>query len=140
MKRVGNGFKACCRSTTKRPLLQRPPDRGIYHCFGCGASGDVIKFVQEIEKVDFMMALEILARQAGVQVPKFSQAGRTRTSATSSWPTCAASATGPASSSSSNSATTRAADGAPIPQQARRQRRGIRKYGSVTPPTASTPS
>ncbi len=76
MKRVGNGFKACCPfHNEKTPSFSVLPDRGIYHCFGCGASGDVIKFVQEIEKVDFMMALEILARQAGVQVPKFSQAG-----------------------------------------------------------------
>lgn len=76
LKRVGNGFKACCPfHNEKTPSFSVLPDRGIYHCFGCGASGDVIKFVQEIEKVDFMMALELLARLAGVQMPTFSSTG-----------------------------------------------------------------
>ncbi len=45
---------------------------GYYHCFGCKAGGDVIKFVEEIESTDFMGAISILAEQAGMQVPAFS--------------------------------------------------------------------
>ena len=44
----------------------------FYHCFGCGVGGDVIKFVQEIESVDFMGAVHILADMAHMEVPSFS--------------------------------------------------------------------
>ncbi len=42
----------------------------IYHCFGCGESGDVIKFVQKYESCTFMEALEILAKRAGLKMPE----------------------------------------------------------------------
>lgn len=44
------------------------PDRGTYHCFGCGVGGDIFSFVQEMEGVDFKGALKILAEKAGVQI------------------------------------------------------------------------
>lgn len=70
----GSSFKACCPfHGEKTPSFHVHPDRGFYHCFGCGVHGDVIKFVQEIEKVDFMMALEMLARRAGMEMPRFSR-------------------------------------------------------------------
>ena len=43
----------------------------FYHCFGCGVSGDVIKFIQEIESVDFMDACKILAERVGMILPDF---------------------------------------------------------------------
>ena len=43
----------------------------FYHCFGCGVSGDVIKFIQEIESVDFMDACKILADRVGMILPDF---------------------------------------------------------------------
>ncbi|MCK9574891.1 MAG: DNA primase [Clostridia bacterium] len=43
----------------------------FYHCFGCGVGGDVIKFVEEIEAVDFMDAVKILAKNANMQLPEF---------------------------------------------------------------------
>ncbi len=43
--------------------------KGFYHCFGCHAGGDVVKFVQETENVGFMEAIEILAREAGMTMP-----------------------------------------------------------------------
>lgn len=43
--------------------------KGFYHCFGCHASGDALKFVQETENVSFMEAVEILAREAGMVMP-----------------------------------------------------------------------
>lgn len=42
----------------------------IYHCFGCGESGDVIKFVEKYESCTFMEALEILAKRAGLKMPE----------------------------------------------------------------------
>lgn len=44
------------------------PDRGIFHCFGCGKGGDIFTFVQEIEHVTFREALESLALRAGIQL------------------------------------------------------------------------
>ncbi|MCV6824942.1 MULTISPECIES: DNA primase [Halocynthiibacter] len=43
--------------------------KGFYHCFGCHASGDAISFVRETENVDFIEAVEILAQEAGMQMP-----------------------------------------------------------------------
>ena len=43
--------------------------KGFYYCFGCHAKGDVLSFVQETENVGFMEAIEILAREAGMQMP-----------------------------------------------------------------------
>ena len=44
--------------------------KGFYYCFGCHAKGDAISFVRETENVGFMEAVEIIAREAGMQVPK----------------------------------------------------------------------
>ena len=44
--------------------------KGVYYCFGCHAKGNVFRFVQDTENVSFMEAVEILAREAGMQVPK----------------------------------------------------------------------
>ncbi|MDJ0821409.1 MAG: DNA primase [Paracoccaceae bacterium] len=44
--------------------------KGFYHCFGCQASGDAISFVRESENVGFMEAVEILAQEAGMQIPQ----------------------------------------------------------------------
>ncbi|CAN0553417.1 unnamed protein product, partial [Laminaria digitata] len=44
--------------------------KGYYYCFGCHAKGDAISFVRETENVSFMEAIEILAQEAGMEVPK----------------------------------------------------------------------
>ena len=44
--------------------------QGFYYCFGCHAKGDAISFVRETENVAFMEAIEILAREAGMQMPE----------------------------------------------------------------------
>ena len=56
----------------KTPSFAVNEDNQFYHCFGCGVGGDVIKFVQEIESVDFMGAVHILADLAHMEVPSFS--------------------------------------------------------------------
>src|SRR6056300_340163 len=43
--------------------------KGFYYCFGCHSKGDAISFVRETENVGFMQAVEILAREAGMQMP-----------------------------------------------------------------------
>ena len=52
------------------------PSRGLYHCFGCGAGGDVIRFVQNIEHLDFTESVERLAARAGIQLPYLEGADR----------------------------------------------------------------
>ena len=54
----------------KTPSFSVHVTRQFYHCFGCGVSGDVFKFVQEIEKVGFSEALKIVAQKCGIALPK----------------------------------------------------------------------
>ena len=44
--------------------------KGFYYCFGCHAKGDAISFVKETENVNFIEAVEILAKEAGLQIPE----------------------------------------------------------------------
>lgn len=69
LKTTGRQMKALCPfHKEKTPSFTVNSDRQIYHCFGCGAGGDVIRFVQEYEKTDFMTALRMLADRAGVEL------------------------------------------------------------------------
>jgi DNA primase len=69
LKNAGTRFKALCPfHKEKTPSFTVSPERQIYHCFGCGAGGDVIRFMQEYEKVDFMTALQMLADRAGLEL------------------------------------------------------------------------
>ena len=54
----------------KTPSFSVHVARQFYHCFGCGVSGDVFKFVQEIEKVSFPEAVKIVAQKCGITLPK----------------------------------------------------------------------
>jgi len=67
VKRSGRSVMAVCPfHEEKAPSLSVDAARGLYHCFGCGQSGDVFRFVQETQAVDFNDAVEMLARRAGV--------------------------------------------------------------------------
>ncbi len=69
--RAGREFKACCPfHHEKTPSFTINDDKQFYHCFGCGAHGDVIKFVMEHDNLGFMDAVEMLAAEAGMQVPR----------------------------------------------------------------------
>ncbi len=69
--RAGREYKACCPfHHEKTPSFTINDDKQFYHCFGCGAHGDVIKFVTEHDNIGFMDAVEMLAAEAGMQVPK----------------------------------------------------------------------
>ena len=69
LQRSGASLKACCPfHKEKTPSFHVNPARQIYHCFGCGAGGDVFRFVMEYEKADFMTAVRLLAQRAGVPI------------------------------------------------------------------------
>ena len=68
--RGGNFWGRCPFHHEKTPSFAVNEGEQFYHCFGCGVSGDVIKFVQEIESTDFMGAVRILAARAKMEVPE----------------------------------------------------------------------
>jgi DNA primase len=69
LRRVGRNWVGLCPFHAERSGSFNVRDEtGRYRCFGCGAAGDVFKFVQEIEHVDFVAAVEQLAGKAGIQL------------------------------------------------------------------------
>lgn len=73
IKKSGKNFTARCPfHNEKTPSFHISPERGAFHCFGCGMGGDIFTFVQEIERVDFKGALQILALKAGVELTPIS--------------------------------------------------------------------
>ena len=70
LKNAGGGnLKGLCPfHDEKSPSFNVTPSRGMYHCFGCGAGGDVIKFVMEIDGLGFTETVERLAEKTGVQL------------------------------------------------------------------------
>jgi DNA primase len=70
LARAGREWKGCCPfHNEKTPSFYVNDDKGFYHCFGCGAHGDVIRFLTEQEGLPFMEAVTQLAAQAGMEVP-----------------------------------------------------------------------
>ena len=68
VKHAGASWKACCPfHHEKTPSFNIQPSKGFYHCFGCGESGDVIKFVQKMDGLTFPEAVKKLADQFGVK-------------------------------------------------------------------------
>ena len=73
LKLTGKNYSGLCPfHKEKTPSFIVSPDIQRYKCFGCGRSGDVFNFVQEIENIDFVEALEKLAKVAGVELKKSS--------------------------------------------------------------------
>jgi DNA primase len=69
LKRAGRGLKGLCPfHNEKTPSFTVAAEKQIFHCFGCGAGGDVFKFVQLRENVDFREAINILASRAGISL------------------------------------------------------------------------
>ena len=71
LKKSGNSYFGLCPfHGEKTPSFHVIPDRQMYHCFGCGVSGNVYTFVMEYENYTFREAVEMLANRAGVALPK----------------------------------------------------------------------
>lgn len=68
LEKTGANYRARCPfHQEKTPSFFVSPGRGSYHCFGCNRGGDLISFVQELENLDFIGALKLLAERAGVE-------------------------------------------------------------------------
>lgn len=71
LKKAGRNYIALCPfHHEKTPSFTVSPELQIFKCFGCGASGDVIKFLQMYEQMDFWEAVEFLARRAGIKLER----------------------------------------------------------------------
>jgi len=75
IKRSGRNWMARCPLHGERtPSLSVSPEKGVYYCFGCQRSGDAISFVQEINNMDFVGAVEFLAARQGITL-RYTAAG-----------------------------------------------------------------
>ncbi|HYB53062.1 MAG TPA: CHC2 zinc finger domain-containing protein, partial [Thermoanaerobaculia bacterium] len=71
LRKAGRSWKGLCPFHNERtPSFTVDRDKGLYHCFGCGAGGDVIHFVRQIDRLDFPEAVEALAGRFGIAIPK----------------------------------------------------------------------
>ncbi len=71
LKKHGSGYKGLCPFHAENtPSFNVSSSKQFYHCFGCGASGDIIKFLREHEGLTFMEAIEKLAVIANIEIPK----------------------------------------------------------------------
>src|SRR5262245_4622448 len=74
LKRAGRTYKGLCPfHSEKTPSFHVDPEKGFFHCFGCGVGGDVFKFLELHEKVAFPDAVRMLAQKFGVSLPELSE-------------------------------------------------------------------
>ena len=71
LRKVGANYMGLCPfHSEKTPSFYVHPSRQLYHCFGCKAGGDVLKFVQSMERITFPESLRLLAEKHGIPLPK----------------------------------------------------------------------
>ena len=72
LKKAGSrNYTACCPfHNEKSPSFTVSPDKQFYHCFGCGAHGNAISFMMEFEQLEFVEAIEELAKDLHLEVPR----------------------------------------------------------------------
>ena len=77
LKKVGRTYKGLCPfHSEKSPSFHVDPEKGFFHCFGCGVGGDVFKFLELHEKVGFQDAVRMLAQKFGLALPEQSEGSR----------------------------------------------------------------
>jgi len=82
LKKAGRNYAACCPfHSEKSPSFTVSPDKQFYHCFGCGAHGNAISFMMEFEQLEFVEAIEELAQQHHLEVPREQGVGNARPAA-----------------------------------------------------------
>lgn len=71
LKKAGKNYKACCPfHEEKTPSFTVAQDKQFYHCFGCGAGGNALSFVMEFDRLEFLPAIELLAKSVGLEIPR----------------------------------------------------------------------
>jgi DNA primase len=76
LKKAGRNHVGLCPfHAEKTPSFTVNEERGLFHCFGCGAGGTVFTFLMRADHIDFREAVEVLARRAGVTLPKRTEPG-----------------------------------------------------------------
>ena len=71
LKKAGKNYKACCPfHDEKSPSFTVAQDKQFYYCFGCGAGGNALGFVMEFDRLDFLPAVEMLAKNASMEIPR----------------------------------------------------------------------
>ncbi|AGI22366.1 DNA primase [Pseudomonas sp. ATCC 13867] len=71
LKKTGKNYSACCPfHKEKTPSFTVSPDKQFYYCFGCGAGGNALGFIMDHDQLDFVQAVEDLAKRAGMDVPR----------------------------------------------------------------------
>ena len=79
LKRSGSSYMCRCPfHSEKSPSCSFSPDKQLFHCFGCGAGGDVITFIRLIENLEYMDAVRFLAQRAGMPMPEDKDDGTAR--------------------------------------------------------------
>lgn len=77
LKRAGSNLKGLCPfHSEKTPSFTVYPETQSFYCFGCGVGGDVINFVMRTENLDYLSAIDTLAKRVGVTLPDYGQSGQ----------------------------------------------------------------
>ncbi|MBB3358491.1 MULTISPECIES: DNA primase [unclassified Novosphingobium] len=85
VQKAGREFKACCPfHNEKTPSFTINDEKGFYHCFGCGAHGDVIRWMTDHQGLPFIEAVKELAAQAGMDMPEMDRQAAQRAQAAKS--------------------------------------------------------
>jgi len=95
LRAKGRNYWGCCPfHGEKTPSFSVSPEKRFYYCFGCHAGGTVIRFVQEMDKLEFGEAVEKLAERAGLELPQGQEASRgpSRSRQQAAWDACRAAA------------------------------------------------
>jgi DNA primase len=76
LKKSGNRYRALCPFHSEKTPSFYAHENGMFHCFGCGAGGDVVKFVMMMEKMDFKDSIRLLSSRYGIPLRQYSTGER----------------------------------------------------------------